>query len=357
MGPGQDPTGLDMMDPAERERAEEFVNKITTKHAAWATALTEDLEEASMPSDELQKLVDTKKSQAKEQMRSELASLPSKMQDRMLTAFFKDFERSAACLIQTNTATANKEQSQQADVLLHELKEEYDAWLKDQMEDLRKGGQLSSAAEARRLLEEQKAAGKARIAEQRDEIARNLLKRAERAFLGHVDESLEAYVQANHYQEAKRLEQRLKSELDAWAEELVSKRLPLPEEQLLKLVRSQHEATNKCIRQERHLGGDNLKSITDAVAAHMGQVAADLQKKNQAMHDKQAFWDNLKNNASTILRVGCHFLSNLPIDGPVKPVVPNPGPVGRRWPALTKLEKDCLNCQKYERGTFCYWHK
>ena len=92
-----------------------------------------------MPSDELQELVDSKKSQAKEQMRRELASLPLKMQERMQGAFFKNFDKSATHLVQTNTATA-KEQGQQADVLLQELKEEYDAWLKDQMEDLKKQG-------------------------------------------------------------------------------------------------------------------------------------------------------------------------------------------------------------------------
>jgi hypothetical protein len=65
------------------------------------------MEEASMPSDELQELVDSKKSQAKEQMRRELASLPLKMQERMQGAFFKNFDK---YLVQTNTATANKEQ-------------------------------------------------------------------------------------------------------------------------------------------------------------------------------------------------------------------------------------------------------
>ena len=97
-----------MVDPAERERAEDFVGKVTAKHTAWATALTEDLEEASMPSDELQELVDSKKSQAKEQMRRELASLPLKMQERMQGAFFKNFDKSATHLVQTNTATGNR---------------------------------------------------------------------------------------------------------------------------------------------------------------------------------------------------------------------------------------------------------
>lgn len=44
--PGEDPADQQMVDPAERERAEDFVGKVTAKHTAWATALTEDLEEA-----------------------------------------------------------------------------------------------------------------------------------------------------------------------------------------------------------------------------------------------------------------------------------------------------------------------
>lgn len=76
----------------------------------------------------------------------------------------------------------------------------------------------------------------------------------------------------------------------------------------------------------------------------MGQVAADLQKKNQAMHDKQAFRDGIWNFASNMVQAGLEVLK-LPIEEP------------RRWPALTTKGKDCLRCQKYERGTFCYQHK
>ena len=148
-----------------------------------------------------------------------------------------------------------------------------------------------------------------------------------------------------------KMQERIKSELGAWAEEVVSNQLPLPEEQLREMVRSWHENAHKCIKQEHHLGREHLTNITDAIAAHMGQVAADLQKKNQAMHDKQAFRAGLWNFASNVLQVGLQALSDKPIE---EPVVPIGG--GRRWPALTTKDKDCILCEKKGRGNFCHYH-